>query len=214
MSRSIAVFGVGPGLGQAVARRYSREGYAVVLVARRQEPLDRLAEELTSDGARAHAIGADLSDSDAIPALSERIRATVGDLDAIYYGAAANGFIPVLDLTSRRVQDIMPLGVYTLLALVREFLTGWSYVAKTRLVRGLVLGILGAFAGAGVVVGTAQFYARSLGGGDLAARRARVAEVHHVERELARRDRRPRARRAGRDPAFGDRVAVGQPART
>jgi dTMP kinase len=52
-------------------------------------------------------------------------------------------------------------------SLIREFTIGWSYVAKTRLVRGLVLGILGAFAGAGVVVGTAQFYAISLGGGDL-----------------------------------------------
>src|SRR5256884_2370120 len=48
----------------------------------------------------------------------------------------------------------------------KEFLAGWAYVGKTPLVRGLVLGILGAFAGAGVVVGTAQFYARSLGGGD------------------------------------------------
>ena len=48
----------------------------------------------------------------------------------------------------------------------REFIGGWAYVGKTPLVRGLVLGILGAFAGAGVVVGTAQFYARSLGGGD------------------------------------------------
>ena len=33
-SKTIAVFGAGPGLGQAVARRYAREGYAVVLVAR------------------------------------------------------------------------------------------------------------------------------------------------------------------------------------
>jgi dTMP kinase len=49
---------------------------------------------------------------------------------------------------------------------LREFVTGWSYVARTPLVRGLVLGILGAFAGAGVVIGTAQFYARSLSGGD------------------------------------------------
>jgi short-subunit dehydrogenase len=122
MPRSIAVFGAGPGLGQAVARRYAREGYAVVLVARRQEPLGQLAEELTSDGARAHAISADLADTEAIPALADRIRATVGDPDAIYYGAGANGFIPVLDLTPRRAQDIMPLGVYTLLALVGEFL--------------------------------------------------------------------------------------------
>ena len=122
MSRSIAVFGVGPGLGQAVARRYAREGYAVVLVARRKEPLDQLAGELVEDGAQAHAISADLADTDAVPALADQVRATVGDLTAIYYGAAANGFIPVLDVTPRRVEEIMPLGVSTLVALVRAFL--------------------------------------------------------------------------------------------
>jgi dTMP kinase len=51
-------------------------------------------------------------------------------------------------------------------SLWREFIAGWAYVGKTPLVRGLVQGILCAFAGAGVVVGTAQFYARSLNGGD------------------------------------------------
>ena len=53
-------------------------------------------------------------------------------------------------------------------SILRDFVGGWAYVAKTRLVRGLVFGIFGAFAGAGVVVGTAKFYAVSLGGGDLA----------------------------------------------
>src|SRR5215469_14058484 len=60
MSKSIAVFGAGPGLGQAVARRYAREGYAVTLVARNSEPLDRLAKDLTGAGATAHVITADL----------------------------------------------------------------------------------------------------------------------------------------------------------
>ena len=80
MSRSIAVFGAGPGLGRAVARRYAREGYAVVLVARRRQPLHQLAAELSADGARAHPISADLSDSSAVPALADRIRDAVGDL--------------------------------------------------------------------------------------------------------------------------------------
>ncbi len=71
MSKSIAVFGAGPGLGQAVARRYAGEGYAVTLVGRRQEPLDLLAKELTSAGATAHVITADLSDSGATPRLAE-----------------------------------------------------------------------------------------------------------------------------------------------
>jgi short-subunit dehydrogenase len=122
MPESIVVFGAGPGLGQAVARRYSRAGYPVVLVARRQEPLDQFAEELASDGARVHAIAADLADTDAIPALAGRIRAAAGDPDVLYYGAPAGRFIPVLDLTPQHARDLMPLGVYALLGLVREFL--------------------------------------------------------------------------------------------
>ncbi|MEV8513387.1 dTMP kinase [Dactylosporangium sp. NPDC051484] len=52
--------------------------------------------------------------------------------------------------------------------MIREFTQGWAFVSKTRLVRGLVLGIFGAFAGGGVVVGTASFYAVSLSAGNAA----------------------------------------------
>jgi dTMP kinase len=51
-------------------------------------------------------------------------------------------------------------------SVLRQFADGYKYVARTPLVRGLVLGILGAFAGGGMVIGTAQFYAKSLSGGD------------------------------------------------
>lgn len=51
-------------------------------------------------------------------------------------------------------------------SLMRQFYDGWKYIGQTRLVRGLVLGILGSFAAGGIVVGTAQFYAQSLGGGN------------------------------------------------
>lgn len=50
--------------------------------------------------------------------------------------------------------------------MLRQFLDGWRYIARFPFARGLVLGIFGAFAAAGVVVGTGRFYAKSLGGGD------------------------------------------------
>jgi dTMP kinase len=50
--------------------------------------------------------------------------------------------------------------------MLREFFDGWAYVGKTKLVRGLVLGILAAFGAGGMVVGSAKFYAKSLSGGD------------------------------------------------
>ncbi|GAA1846659.1 MFS transporter [Asanoa iriomotensis] len=49
---------------------------------------------------------------------------------------------------------------------MRDLIDGGRFIARTRLVRGIVVGVLGAFAGAGVVIGTANFYARSLGGGE------------------------------------------------
>jgi short-subunit dehydrogenase len=123
VSKSIAVFGAGPGLGEAVARRYAREGYAVTLVARRPEPLDRLAKDLTSAGATAQVITADLADTAAAPRLAEQIRATAGDLDAFYYAPTPNtGFVPAADLTPQHAQSFMPLIFYTMVALVQEFL--------------------------------------------------------------------------------------------
>ncbi len=48
----------------------------------------------------------------------------------------------------------------------RVIADGWSYVARTPLIRGLVIGITGAFAAGGVVVGLARVYVADLGGGD------------------------------------------------
>jgi short-subunit dehydrogenase len=123
MSKSIAVFGTGPGLGQAVARRYAREGYDVVLVARQREPLERLAEGLASAAGTVHVISADLADTGAVRRLAEQIRAQAGDLDAFYYAPTPDGgFVSAADLTPQHAQNFMPLIFYTMLALVQEFL--------------------------------------------------------------------------------------------
>ncbi|GLY05880.1 MULTISPECIES: dTMP kinase [Actinoplanes] len=49
-----------------------------------------------------------------------------------------------------------------------QFMEGWKYIGSTPLVRGLVLGIFGAFAAGGVVIGAARTYAVSLGAGEAA----------------------------------------------
>ena len=124
MPPSIAVFGAGPGLGQAVAHRYAREGYDVILVGRRREPLERLAQDLTTGGAAAHVVAADLSDTAGIPDLAEQIRSAIGDLDAFYYAPTPSSGFPAsaADLTPQQAETFMPLLFYSLLALVQQFL--------------------------------------------------------------------------------------------
>jgi dTMP kinase len=53
----------------------------------------------------------------------------------------------------------------SLIAMLRD---GASFVVRTPLIRGLVIGIVGAFAAGGTVVGSATLYAASLGGGNAA----------------------------------------------
>jgi dTMP kinase len=48
----------------------------------------------------------------------------------------------------------------------RSIVEGWQFIGQTKVVRGLVIGMLGAFAAAGVVVGLANQYVHDLGGGD------------------------------------------------
>ena len=115
------MFGPGPGLGQAVARRYAQDGHEVVLVARQRQPLELFAQELTGAGARAHVITADLADTNAIPALARQIRAKVGGPDTFYYAPTSDGgFVPAANLTPQRTQAFLPLAFYSLLALVQS----------------------------------------------------------------------------------------------
>ena len=80
-------------------------------------------KDLTSAGATAHVITADLSDTGATPRLAEQIRAQAGHLDAFYYAPTPNtGFVSAANLTPQLAQNFMPLIFYTMLALVREFL--------------------------------------------------------------------------------------------
>jgi short-subunit dehydrogenase len=124
MTKTIAVLGVGPGVGQSIARRYGKEGYEVVLVARRPEPLDALAQQLTAEGITAYAVTGDLNRPDTVPDLAARIRARIGDPTVLYYGptGADPGFVPATSLTPELLNDRLPITLYTLMALVKEFL--------------------------------------------------------------------------------------------
>ncbi|MCG5215458.1 dTMP kinase [Streptosporangium sp. KLBMP 9127] len=53
-------------------------------------------------------------------------------------------------------------------SVLRQIGEGWRFVGGNRLIRGLVIGMLGAFAAGGAVVGVAKIYVEALQGGDAA----------------------------------------------
>ncbi|GIH50318.1 thymidylate kinase [Microbispora rosea] len=51
-------------------------------------------------------------------------------------------------------------------SVLRQITEGWRFVGGDRVVRGLIIGMLGAFAAGGAVIGVAKAYVQALGGGD------------------------------------------------
>lgn len=91
---SIAVVtGASSGIGEAFARRLSQRGYRVALVARREDRLQRLCDEL-GGSERAVAIGADLADEDDRDRLAERIAELDVDVDLLVNNAGFGIYEP------------------------------------------------------------------------------------------------------------------------
>ena len=83
--KTIAIFGAGPALGLAIARRFGREGYQAALVARDRAHLDDLVGELARDGIAAAGFQADLTDRVAALAAVDAIEAKLGPVDVLEY---------------------------------------------------------------------------------------------------------------------------------
>ena len=84
------VIGASDGLGAELARKLAREGYALALLARRQEKLESLCQEIHEQGQVARAYLHDVSRYDEIPALLARIVADLGGLDLVVFVAGVN----------------------------------------------------------------------------------------------------------------------------
>lgn len=93
-----AVFGAGPGLGAAVARRFAREGYAVGLFARGEDTLSEARREVEAVGGRAGTYAADGTREDSVREAFGRLRAELGPPEVLVYNAGAFTVGGVLEL--------------------------------------------------------------------------------------------------------------------
>src|ERR1039457_2717495 len=81
------------------------------------------------------------------------------NVDLALYFNAASYFISALTVYFiREIPDRNASGTISVPSVFRSIWEGWQFIGKTPVVRGLVIGMVGAFAGAGVVVGLGYTY--------------------------------------------------------
>ena len=94
-----AIVGVGPGLGAAIARRFAREDFAVVMLARNKEKLSEIRRGTENGGGRAAAFSMDATDPASVETAFGELRKELGDPEILVYNAGAFQMGGILDVT-------------------------------------------------------------------------------------------------------------------
>lgn len=112
----IAVVGAGPGIGEAVARRFTSEGFVVALLARTEDKLRTMANGIDADfgqGTARYYI-TDLRIEDSVISSFKAIRAELGTVHVLVYNAGArrvNGR-SILDTTTEEFEGFTKINLF------------------------------------------------------------------------------------------------------
>jgi short-subunit dehydrogenase len=120
------ITGGSSGIGEAAAKKIADAGGEVVLVARTQENLDKVADDIRSNGGTAHVYPCDLTDMDAIAAMADRVLADLGGIDMLINNAGRS-IRRSLALSYDRIHDYqrtMQLNYLGAVQLILKFIPG------------------------------------------------------------------------------------------
>ena len=124
-SETVLVTGASSGIGVELARLFAADGSNLVLVARSEKPLRRLALELEQEhGISAAVETADLAEPEELAALCERLAERGVEVDVVVNNAGFGARGAVAELDTGRQLEMVRLNVEALTALTRFFLPG------------------------------------------------------------------------------------------
>ncbi|WP_165856910.1 SDR family oxidoreductase [Marinobacter sp. JSM 1782161] len=117
-ARVAVIIGAGDATGGAIARRFAREGLAVVVTRRHEDALIPLVQSIRDAGGVAHGIGCDARDEGAMVGLFDRIERDIGDVAVVVFNIGANVRHPITETTARVYRKVWEMAAFA------GFLTG------------------------------------------------------------------------------------------
>ncbi|MBI1336124.1 MAG: SDR family NAD(P)-dependent oxidoreductase [Phycisphaera sp.] len=117
------ITGASSGIGKETARVLAERGYATLLVARRTDRLNELANELSTT-APSQALAADLIDPLQVKTLAQRLRSEFSPVRVLVNNAGSGGLIPFSEQTDEHRQAMMRLHYHAPAMLIDAVLPG------------------------------------------------------------------------------------------
>jgi NAD(P)-dependent dehydrogenase (short-subunit alcohol dehydrogenase family) len=124
------IAGAGPGNGAAFARRFAGAGYAVALLARQRTSLASIQREI----ADSRGFECDVTQECSVSESFNRIRAELGEVDALLYNAGSGVFADVETITLAQFEQAWRVNAYGALLCSRQVIPGM----KTRATGNIV----------------------------------------------------------------------------
>lgn len=157
-SKKVAlVTGAASGIGEAIARRFARDGMAVGLLDINLDGAERVAKEICESGAKAVALEASVADKDQVDAASDKLRAHFGPITVLVNNAAAEAFAPFNEITEAEMDRVFNVNLKGIFFVSQAVLPDMEAAGWGRIVN------IGAY-GAQLVEGYMSHYYASKGG--------------------------------------------------
>src|SRR6266516_610398 len=122
--RNAIVTGASHGIGQYIARALAARHMNLLLVARSEAELARLARELQTDGSKAAVAAVDLGDPGAARQIAEAAAAELGTVDVLVNNAATEPQTRFHVLTPAEIGNVLQVDLISPLLLARLLLPG------------------------------------------------------------------------------------------
>lgn len=117
-SRAI-VTGASSGIGRAVALELARGGASLVIVARREQRLQELADQITALGRPVEIVVGDVTDAETRHRAVNAVQSKFGGLDILVNNAGVGALGPFADASVGRVRRVMEINFFALVEMTR-----------------------------------------------------------------------------------------------